>query len=103
FDAPADLATELTQHLVAIALLNNALDAAVESVAILLGQVFCGDDHDRDVLPVGASAQLVHELEPIHCRHHQVENDYVRPPGGERIDGYLAVLRLRDLPPDRLQ
>src|SRR5262245_53570087 len=91
------------QHLVAIALLNNALDAAVESVAILLGQVFCGDDHDRDVLPVGASAQLVHELEPIHRRHHQVENNHVGPPGGERVDGYPAVLRLGHLPPDRLQ
>src|SRR5262249_36079371 len=103
FDALADLATELTQHLVTITLLNDALDATVETVAILLSQIFCGDDHHWDVLPVGASTQLVHELEPIHRRHQQVENDQVGLRGGEGIDGYPAVLRLCHLPPDRLE
>ena len=52
FDGLAYLASELTQHFVAVALLNNALDPAIEARAVLFGQVFRGDDHDRDVLPV---------------------------------------------------
>src|SRR5262245_28090138 len=69
-DALADLATELTQHFVAVALLDDALDAAVEALAILLREVLRGYDHDRDFLPVRPSAQFVHELEPVHLRHH---------------------------------
>jgi hypothetical protein len=37
FDAFADLATELPQHFIAIALLNDTFDAAVEAVTVLLG------------------------------------------------------------------
>ena len=51
----------------------------------------------------GRSAQLVHKLEPVHLRHHQVENDHVGPCGGERVDRNLTVLRLSHLPADRLQ
>jgi hypothetical protein len=45
----------LTQHFVAVALLDNALDAAIEAITVFLCQVLRGDDHDRDVLPVGPS------------------------------------------------
>src|SRR5262245_2597260 len=103
FDAPADLATELSQHFVAIALLNDALDAAIEAVAVLIGQVLGGDDYYWDFLAVGPSAQRVHELEPIHPWHHQVENDHIRPRGSEQGDRFLAIRRLRHPPSDRLQ
>src|SRR5262245_22343878 len=103
FDAPADLATELPQHFVAIALLNDALDAAIEAVADLIGQVLGGDDHYWDFLAVGPSAQRVEELEPIHPWHHQVENDHIRPRGCQHGDRFLAVPRLRHPPSDRLQ
>ena len=49
------------------------------------------------------SAQFVEKLEPVHLRHHQVENDHVGPRGGERINRNLPVLRLGHLPSDRLQ
>jgi hypothetical protein len=83
--------------------LDHALDPAIEALTILLRQVFRGDHHHREVLPVRASAQRVDELEAIHRRHHQVENNHIRLPVGEQIDGDPAVLRLRHLPADRLQ
>ena len=51
----------------------------------------------------GRARKLVEELEPVHLRHHQVENDHVGPRGGERLDRNLTVLRLGHLPADRLQ
>src|SRR5262249_35458013 len=102
-DALADLATELTQHFVAVALLNDALDPAIEAVGILLREVLRGYDHDWKFLPIWPSAQFVHELEPVHLRHHQVENDYVGLRRDQRIDRSLAIFRLGHLPPDRLK
>ena len=62
FDAFADLATELPQHFVAIALLNNALHPPTEAVAVLIGQFLCDDNHDflvlRNIVPLS-------ELGPI--------------------------------------
>ena len=51
----------------------------------------------------GRERKLVKELEPVHLRHHQVENDHVGLRGGERLDRNLTVLRLGHLPSDRLQ
>ena len=103
FDALAYFTTELTQHFVPIALLNDTLDAAIKPVAVIIRQVLGGNDHYRDVLPVGPFAKFVEELKPIHLRHHQIENDDVGPRGGKRFDCDLAVLRFRYFPPDRLK
>src|SRR5262249_55727561 len=103
FDALAYLASKLTQHFIAVALLNNALHAAIETHAVLFRQVLRGDDHDRDILPVRPRAKLVKEFESIHLWHHQVENDHVGPRRAERLDRNLAVLRLAHLPAERLE
>ena len=60
-------------------------------------------DHDRNVLAVWPPAQCIEEFEPVHLRHHQVENDHVGSRGRKRIDRYPAVLRLGRLPPNRLK
>src|ERR1700738_5016194 len=102
-DALSYLATKLPQHLVAIGLLNDALDAAIEAVTVLLRQALRRDHHHRDVVPVRPTAQLVEEFKSVHLRHHQIENDDVWPRPGDRLDRNLTVLRLVHFPSDRLQ
>src|SRR5262249_2691677 len=103
FDAFAELATKLSQHLVSVALLNDTLNAAIKAVTILVRQIFGGYDHDGNVLPIFSGAPLVKEFEPVHLRHHQVENDHVRPRCAERFDRNLAIFRLAHLPAERLE
>src|SRR5262249_44793726 len=93
----------LSQHLVAVALLNDALDAAIEAIAVLLRQVLRGNYHHRDLMPVGSCPHVVEEFEAVHLWHHQVENDHVGSYGSERFDRNLPILRLGHLPSDWLQ
>src|SRR5262245_43084584 len=84
---------ELAQHLVAIALLDDTLDPAVEAVAVLCGEVLGRDHHYRDLLPLRTSSYLVKKFEAVHLGHHQVENDHIRQAGGKRVHGDTAIFR----------
>src|SRR5262249_23766640 len=102
-DAPADLAAQQPQHLVAIALLNDTLHTSIEPVAVGVREILCGAEHHRHILPLRSSAKRIEELEPIHLRHQQVEDDHVWSPASDRLDGKQAILCLGHLPPRRLE
>ena len=60
------------------ALLDDLLDATTENPAILLRQVLRRQHDDRNVLPFGIRSHLEEEIESIHHRHHQIEQDQPR-------------------------
>src|SRR4029079_9540366 len=70
-------ASDLLQHFVAAALLQDALDAAIEALAILTRYIFRGHHQDRNVAPFLTLANLVKKLEAVHLGHHEVEHDDV--------------------------
>ena len=76
-DAGRHQLAHLGQQLLAAvrALLENLLHVPVEPLAVLGGQVLGGDHHDRDGPPGLVAAELGDELEAVHLRHHQVEQD----------------------------
>ena len=83
--------------------MNNSLDTSIEAITVVLRQILCSDDHDRNALPIRPTAQLVEELKPVHLWHHQIEDDHVGPRGGDRLDRNLAILGLGYLPSYRFQ
>src|SRR5262249_41184012 len=99
FDAPANFARELTQHLIAIALLYDTLDPAVETVTVIARQILRSNHDDRYVLPANSFTQFFYKLESIHRRHHKVENDHVGLGSGQGVDCNPAVLGFSHAPP----
>ena len=85
------------------ALLDDPGHHAVQAPAVLGRQVLGRQDDDRDGPPRLALAQHLEELEAVHLRHHQVEQD---EPGRRRrqpLQRDPAVLGLVDGPPGALQ
>src|ERR1700730_17746746 len=103
---PAALALEqfvqdtanLAQGLVASGLVNDALDAPIETAAVLCRQVLAGHHYDRNVVPLRPTAHFVHELEAIHFGHDEIENNRVRAGLVEARQRDPAVLRLGNIP-----
>ena len=49
-----------------------------QALALARRELLCGDHDDRDFAPFRAGGEGVEELEPVHFRHHQVEQDHGR-------------------------
>src|SRR5260370_16345662 len=91
-------AAHLASGLVASALVNDALDAPIETAAVLRRQVLAGNHYDRNVVPLRPTAHFVDELEAIHFGHDEIENNRIRAGLVEARQRDPAVLRLGDIP-----
>jgi hypothetical protein len=67
---------------------------AVEAPAVLLGEVFGGDDHDRDRPSGFLLAPCLDQLKPVHLRHHEIEQDHHRPACRDTLQGHSPILGL---------
>ena len=67
--------------------------ALMTPALIFLGQLAGGDHDDRDIAAALALTQRVHEFEPVHLRHHQVQEDQRRPGLGDAFERHPPVLR----------
>src|SRR6184192_356095 len=77
---------------------HHSLDVTVELLLVLGGQLLRRQDQHRDVPPLGMLTDREQELEPVHLRHHQVEQDHVGRRFGELLEREAAVARPDDLP-----
>src|SRR5260370_12809282 len=91
-------AAHLASGLVASGLVNDALDAPIETAAVLRRQVLAGNHYDRNVVPLRPTAHFVDELEAIHFGHDEIENNRVRAGLLEARQRDPAVLRLGEIP-----
>src|SRR5450759_1566563 len=62
---------------VEVRLFHDRHHIAVETVAILRGDVFGGDHEDRYACRVRVFVQSRHDVEAVHLGHHQVEHDQI--------------------------
>ncbi len=63
---------------------------------VVAGQVSGRDDDDWNRPPGLVAAELGDELEAVHLRHHQVEQDDARRDVAQALERHLSVLRLHD-------
>src|SRR5262249_44816553 len=63
--------------------------------AVRVREIFGGYDHNGDVAPFGLATHLLQELETVHLRHHQVEDNHIR--------SRFTQFRQRVAPVDRLR
>ena len=54
---------------------DERMDAAAETGAVFVGQIFRRDDDDRSLDEARVAAEVVEEFEAVHARHHEVEQD----------------------------
>src|SRR5687767_150165 len=73
-----DQIADLAQEAVARAFLDDALDTAVEPQVVLLRQLLRRDHDDRHGGGVLSLAERLQELEAVHLRHHEVEQNQRR-------------------------
>src|SRR5262245_7305231 len=100
-DQGADLGEQRVQ--VRRALLEDDLDRSGEPLPLLRGHVLGGQYDDGQAPPIVRGAQLRSEGEPVHLRHHEVEEDEGRAPPRHRLQAEAPVLGLLDLPAVALQ
>ena len=62
------------------ALLENFLDGAIELLAVLRRQLFCGNHNHGNRSPIVVLTNLVQKLEAVHFGHHQVQHHQVGLP-----------------------
>src|SRR5437879_5615027 len=77
-------------------LLDRSLDAAVAALLVLGRDVLGGEHDDGDAAPALVTADLLHEFEAIHLRHHQVQHDQAGRALAKPLEGDTAVLGLHD-------
>ena len=61
------------------------------------------EDDDREVLPLRVAANVLEEADPVHDRHHQVEDDEVGLEVAEAIECGEAVHGAHDFVPEQPQ
>src|SRR2546430_15577403 len=81
----------------------EALAAAVEAAGVLRRQVLADDHDDGNVAPLRATTHFFQELEAIHFRHDEIEDDCVRAGLVEASQRDPAVRRFGNTPSAMLQ
>ena len=77
---------------------EDLLDPAAQPAAILSGQIERSNDDDRHIPPCWISLEGRHNLEPVHFRHHQIQQYDIRQFARESIDCKSSVYRFSDHP-----
>src|SRR5215467_12843629 len=76
--------------------MDQTLYLAVEAREIFRAQYLCGDNDDRNAAPAGFGAHPRNELEPVHLRHHQIEQNCVGWSLVQTLEANPTILCLRD-------
>src|SRR5262245_20059154 len=95
-----DLVADAGQQLLARhgALVQHVGDAPLQPLALAVVEILGSDDNHRDGLPHRPVAEFVEELEPVHVRHDQVQQNDCRSVGFHLLKGLAAVGGLAHLP-----
>jgi hypothetical protein len=88
---PSEVLHARDQRNVVDGLGQEVVGAALEPLD-LVGRLIEGGDHDdRDVLGAGAGFDAAADLEPVHARHHHVEEDHIDALPGADVEGVRTV------------
>src|SRR5438270_5851430 len=79
---------------VILALLEDLRGVAMQPLALLLTEIFRGDDDDWDIAPGLLFPHGSQPLEAVHPRHHQVEEQRRRLAPGKLMQSFRTVRRL---------
>ncbi len=71
--------------------MDDPADLAFQPAAVVLGEFFRRHDHHGNRAPLRSLPQFAHEIEAVHARHHQVEQDECGDTGLEGFEAGLAV------------
>jgi hypothetical protein len=79
-----------------IAFLHQGLDLRAEPFLFFGRQLLGGGHDDRDLGGLRVGFQGIHHREPVHFRHHQIQDDQVGQFAPNKADAFLSVGGLQD-------
>src|SRR5262245_34606119 len=84
-------------------LLEDPFHIAVEALMVVEGEVLCRKHYNWDRPPGVVLTQRLEEGEAIHLRHHEVQENEIRPVRHHTLQGHTPVFGLGHCPPLLLQ
>ena len=80
------------------ALLDDAVNAAIQALAVVCRDILGCQHNHVNVAPVGIGAHVAHEGKTVHFRHHQVQQDQSGFFARQLIERQAAVFGFRNRP-----
>src|SRR4051812_45447327 len=78
-------------------LAHNRRHVAVEPRSVVWTYRRRRDDHDGDARRRGQLSERLNDLEAVHLRHHEVQNDEIGQLLAGHIDGFASAVRPQNL------